>query len=44
MAAVASAGELAGLQMGLGVASTIDPSSGSNALITQVFFTEFVVQ
>ncbi len=38
MAGVAVAGEMAGLQMGLGVASTVDPTSGSNALFTQIFF------
>lgn len=38
MAGVEIVGELAGLQMGMGIASTIDPSSGNNAMFTQSIF------
>jgi flagellar biosynthesis protein FliR len=38
LAAVEIAGEMAGLQMGMGVASTLDPSTGNNALFTQAIF------
>lgn len=38
MAGMEIAGELAGLQMGMGVASTLDPSTGNNAMFTQAIF------
>ncbi|GMV81926.1 MAG: hypothetical protein AMXMBFR7_31100 [Planctomycetota bacterium] len=38
MLGVEAAGELAGLQMGMGIASTIDPASGNNALFTHALF------
>lgn len=38
MAGVEIVGEMAGLQMGMGIASTIDPSSGNTAMFTQSIF------
>lgn len=38
MEAAKLAGEMSGLQMGMGVASTIDPSTGNNALFGQMIF------
>jgi len=38
MVAVESAGEFAGLQMGLGAASTLNPVSGQNSVLTQSLY------